>query len=54
MNQPALPAIALRDVTVGVFSRFVQLFSILVITFFLLMDGPRMLEFFYRQLPSER
>ena len=29
----------LRDVTVDVFSRFVQLFSILVITFFLLMDG---------------
>ena len=44
----------LRDVTVGVFSRFVQLFSILVITFFFLMDGPRMLEFFYRQLPAQR
>ncbi|MEK6277058.1 MAG: AI-2E family transporter [Actinomycetota bacterium] len=44
----------LRDVTVGVFSRFVQLFSILVITFFLLMDGPRILEFFYRQLPAQR
>jgi predicted PurR-regulated permease PerM len=44
----------LADVTVGVFSRFVQLFSILVITFFLLMDGRRMLEFFYRQLPGER
>jgi predicted PurR-regulated permease PerM len=44
----------LRDVTVGVFSRFVQLFSILVITFFLLMDGPRMLQFLYRQLPAER
>jgi predicted PurR-regulated permease PerM len=44
----------LRDVTVGVFDRFVQLFSILVITFFLLMDGPKMLEFFYRQLPQER
>ncbi len=44
----------LRDVTVGVFSRFVQLFSILVITFFLLMDGRRMLEFGYRQLPARR
>jgi len=44
----------LADVTVGVFSRFVQLFSILVITFFLLMDGRRMLEFFYRQMPPER
>ena len=44
----------LRDVTVGVFSRFVQLFSILVITFFLLMDGPKILEFLYRQLPEDR
>ena len=44
----------LRDVTVGVFTRFVQLFSILVITFFLLMDGKRMLEFLYGQLPPER
>src|SRR3954449_6225048 len=44
----------LRDVTVGVFSKFVQLFSILVITFFLLMDGHRILEFGYRQLSPER
>jgi predicted PurR-regulated permease PerM len=44
----------LRDVTVGVFSRLVQLFSILVITFFLLMEGNRMLAFFYRQLPQAR
>src|SRR2546423_13596616 len=44
----------LRDVTVGVFSRFVQLFSILVITFFLVKDGNRLLEFFYRQIPEER
>jgi predicted PurR-regulated permease PerM len=44
----------LRDVTVGVFSRFVQLFSILVITFFLVKDGSRLLEFFYRQLPEVR
>jgi predicted PurR-regulated permease PerM len=44
----------LRDVTVGVFTRFVQLFSILVITFFLVKDGHRMLEFCYRQLPPER
>ena len=44
----------LRDVTVGVFSRFVQLFSILVITFFLLMDGRRVLEFGYRQLSPQR
>jgi predicted PurR-regulated permease PerM len=44
----------LRDVTVGVFDRFVQLFSILVITFLLLMDGAKVLEFLYRQLPKER
>jgi predicted PurR-regulated permease PerM len=44
----------LRDVTVGVFNRFVQLFSILVITFFLVKDGDRLLRFTYRQLPPER
>ncbi|MDQ3103128.1 MAG: AI-2E family transporter [Actinomycetota bacterium] len=44
----------LRDVTVGVFSSFVQLFSILVITFFLMIEGKRLLAFFYRQLPPER
>jgi predicted PurR-regulated permease PerM len=44
----------LRDVTVGVFSRLVQLFSILVITFFLVKDGDRLLEFFYRQMPQGR
>jgi predicted PurR-regulated permease PerM len=44
----------LRDVTVGVFNRFVQLFSILVITFFLVKDGDRLLGFLYRQMPSAR
>jgi predicted PurR-regulated permease PerM len=44
----------LRDVTVGVFSSFIQLFSILVITFFLLIEGSRILEFAYRQVPPER
>jgi predicted PurR-regulated permease PerM len=44
----------LRDVTVGVFDRFVQLFSILVITFLLLMDGPKILRFAYSQMPDER
>src|SRR5215210_2897446 len=44
----------LRDVTVGVFARFVQLFSILVITFFLLMDGHRILDFGYRQMSPLR
>ena len=43
----------LRDVTVGVFTRFVQLFSILVITFFLVKDGDRLLGFLYRQVPPE-
>jgi predicted PurR-regulated permease PerM len=44
----------LRDVTVGVFTRFVQLFSILVMTFFLVKDGHLLLEFAYRQVPPER
>jgi predicted PurR-regulated permease PerM len=44
----------LRDVTVGVFNRFVQLFSILVITFFLVKDGDRLLGFVYRQMPPAR
>lgn len=44
----------LRDVTVGVFSSFVQLFSILVITFFLLIEGKRILAFVYRQLSPTR
>jgi predicted PurR-regulated permease PerM len=42
----------LQDVTVGVFTRLVQLFSILVITFLLVKDGKRLLEFFYRQVPE--
>jgi predicted PurR-regulated permease PerM len=44
----------LRDVTVGVFNRIVELFSILVIAFLLLMDGPRIMGFFYRQMADER
>ena len=44
----------LRDVTVGVFSSFVQLFSILVIAFFLLMDGDRILAWFFRQFSPRR
>ncbi len=44
----------LRDVTVGVFSSIVDLFSILVISFFLLMDGHRILEFGYRQMDNKR
>jgi predicted PurR-regulated permease PerM len=44
----------LRDVTVGVFSSFVELFSILVIAFFLAKDGDRILRFGFRQLSPER
>ena len=44
----------LRDVTVGVFASFVQLFAILVIAFFMLIDGNRALRFGYAQLPRER
>lgn len=44
----------LRDVTVGVFSSFVKLFSILVIAFFLAKDGDRILAFGFRQLSPER
>src|SRR5581483_10480708 len=44
----------LQDVTVGVFSRFVELFALLVISFFLVRDGERMLGWGYRQLSPER
>jgi len=44
----------LRDVTVGVFSSLVQLFSILVITFFLIMEGRKIIEFAFRQMPDAR
>ena len=40
----------LRDVTVGVFTRAVQLITVLVLTFILLLDGRRFIEFFYQQL----
>jgi len=45
---------ALGDVTVGVFSSFVQLFSILVISFFLLIEGRRLLDFAYSQFDAAR
>jgi predicted PurR-regulated permease PerM len=44
----------LKDVTVEVFTRIVQLVTILVITFLLLIEGKAMLEFFFRQLAPER
>jgi predicted PurR-regulated permease PerM len=44
----------LRNVTVGVFSSFIQLFAILVIAFFLLQDGHRMTAFAYQQVSPQR
>lgn len=40
----------LRDVTVGVFTKAVQLLTVLVITFILILDGRRFAEWFFRQL----
>lgn len=44
----------LRDVTVGVFTRAVQLLTVLVITFILILDGRRFAEWFFRQLDPGR
>jgi predicted PurR-regulated permease PerM len=44
----------LRSVTVGVFGVIVQLVTILVMAFFLLLDGPRILRFALRELGPER
>jgi predicted PurR-regulated permease PerM len=46
----------LRDVTVGVFTKIIQLVTVLVITFILILDGRRFLEWVFRQLdpPSEQ
>jgi predicted PurR-regulated permease PerM len=44
----------LRSVTVGVFGVIVQLVTILVMTFFLLLDGRRMLAFAFRELGPDR
>jgi predicted PurR-regulated permease PerM len=44
----------LRSVTVGVFGVIVQLVTILVMTFFLLLDGKRILAFAFRELGPER
>jgi predicted PurR-regulated permease PerM len=43
----------LRDVTVGVFTRAVQLLTVLVITFILILDGRRFAEWFFRQLDAD-
>ncbi|MEA2374262.1 MAG: hypothetical protein QOD53_725 [Thermoleophilaceae bacterium] len=45
---------ALQDVTVGVFSALVQLLTVLVMTFFLLLDGKRITEWGFRELGPAR
>jgi predicted PurR-regulated permease PerM len=47
-------ASALTSVTVGVFSTLFQLVTVLVLTFFFLLDGKRMVEWCLRQLGPER
>jgi predicted PurR-regulated permease PerM len=47
-------ASGLRTVTVGVFGVVIQLVTILVMTFFLLLDGRRILHFLFRELGPER
>jgi predicted PurR-regulated permease PerM len=44
----------LRDVTVGVFTKAVQLLTVLVITFILILDGRRFAEWFFRQLNPQQ
>src|SRR3954451_21775180 len=46
-------ASGLRDVTVGVFGTIVQLVTILVMAFFLLLDGGRILEFLFKEFGPE-
>jgi len=47
-------ASGLRDVTVGIFGAVVQLVTILVMAFFLLLDGRRILGFIFRELGPDR
>lgn len=47
-------ASGLRDVTVGIFGAIVQLVTVLVMAFFLLNDGDRILGFIFRELGPER
>jgi predicted PurR-regulated permease PerM len=44
----------LRDVTVGVFTKIIQLITVLVITFLLILDGRRFAEWVFRQVGPER
>src|SRR5436190_1764448 len=45
---------ALQDVTVGVFSAIVQLVTVLVMTFFMLLDGKRVVDWVFRELGPVR
>jgi predicted PurR-regulated permease PerM len=45
---------ALQSVTVGVFSAIFQLVTVLVVAFFLLLDGKRLMNWFFEQLPDDR
>jgi predicted PurR-regulated permease PerM len=47
-------ASGLRDVTVGIFGAIIQLVTVLVMTFFILNDGKRMLAFALREIGPER
>ncbi|MBX5468940.1 MAG: AI-2E family transporter [Thermoleophilaceae bacterium] len=53
-NTVSSAAGTLRDVTVGVFSALFQLLTVLVLTFFLLLDGRRLAEWVFRELGPER
>jgi predicted PurR-regulated permease PerM len=53
-NRLGTAASALTSVTVGVFSAIFQLVTVLVLTFFFLLDGKRMVGWGLRQLAPER
>ncbi|MGB2695931.1 MAG: AI-2E family transporter, partial [Dehalococcoidia bacterium] len=44
----------LRDVTVGVFTRLIQFVTVLVLTFMLLLDGRRFIQWVFRQLSPDK
>jgi predicted PurR-regulated permease PerM len=44
----------LETVTVGIFKRIFELITVLTIAFFLLLDGPRIADFLFRQLDPVR
>lgn len=53
-NRLGTAASALTSVTVGVFSALFELVTVLVLTFFFLLDGKRMVGWGLRQIPPER